>query len=76
MCKNSLYALSDSAFMSAIFRRDRWVFGSYLREPGNIFRGQSQSQDTRYEFVKMMQDAGAIRQEVDPRTGHPSKTGV
>ena len=63
MYKNVLLALSSSAFMSAMFRQDRRVLGSYLRKPGNLFRRQNPS--TRYEFVKMMQAAGAIRQDVD-----------
>jgi TetR/AcrR family acrAB operon transcriptional repressor len=69
MYKNVLFALSSSAFMSLIFKQDRRVLGSYLRKPDNLFRRQNQG--TRYEFVKMMQDAGAIRQEVDAKvTAH------
>ena len=69
MYKNVLYALSSSPFMAAIFRQDRRVLGSYLRKPGNLFRKQDQS--TRYEFVKMMQDAGAMRQDIDAKvTAH------
>ena len=65
MYKNVLYALNSSPFMSAMFRRDGRVLGNYLRKPNNFFRRQNQS--TRYEFVKMMQDAGAIRQDIDPK---------
>ena len=65
MYKNVLYALSSSAFMSAMFKQDRRVLGSYLRKPGNFFRRQNKS--TRYEFVKMMQGAGAMRQDIDPK---------
>lgn len=63
MYRNVLYALSGSPFMSVIFKQDSRVLGSYLRKPDNFFRRQNQG--TRYEFVKMMQSAGAIRQDVD-----------
>lgn len=66
MYKNSLYALSSSAFMAAIFKRDRRILGSYIRKPGSIFQ-QEQHKSRRYEFVKLMQQVGAIRQDLDPR---------
>jgi TetR/AcrR family acrAB operon transcriptional repressor len=65
MYKNVLLALSSSAFMAAMFRQDGRVLGGYLRKPDNFFRRQTQT--TRYEFVKMMQDAGAMRQDIDPK---------
>ena len=63
MYKNMLYALDSSAFMSAVYKQDRRIFGSYLRKPDNFFRKQPQS--TRHDFLKLMQDAGAIRQDID-----------
>jgi len=69
MYRNVLYALSSSPFMSVIFKQDSRVLGSYLRKPDNFFRQQNQG--TRHEFVKMMQSAGAIRQDVDAKvTAH------
>lgn len=65
MYRNMLYALSANPFMSAIFRQDSQIFGSYLRKPGNLFRAQSFS-GTRHEFVQMMQEAGAVRSDIDP----------
>ena len=67
--KNSLYALNSSAFMSAIFRRDVRIMGNYMRKPGNFFKAmrEGQSQSPRYQFVKMMQEAGALRQDIDPK---------
>jgi TetR/AcrR family acrAB operon transcriptional repressor len=64
--KNVLYALNSSPFMSAIFRQDRQILGNYIRKPDNLFREQ-QNQSIRSEFVKMMQDAGAIRADIDPK---------
>ena len=66
MYKNTLYALNESPFMSVIFKRDSRVLGSYVRKPDNFFRRQ-QEQDTRFVFVKMMQDAGVIRNDMDTR---------
>lgn len=69
MYKNSLYALSSSPFMAAMFKQDGRVLGNYLRKPDNFFRAmrEGQKQSDRYVFVKMMQDAGAIRQDLDPK---------
>jgi AcrR family transcriptional regulator len=63
--KNTLYALNHRPFMSAIFKQDRHVLGTYIRKPDNLFR-KHQNQGTRAEFVKMMQDAGAIRTDISP----------
>ena len=69
MYKNVLYALNSNPFMAAMFKQDGRVLGSYLRKPSNLFRQQDPS--TRYVFVKMMQDAGAMRQDIDPKvTAH------
>lgn len=73
MYKNMLYAMNDNIFMAAMLKQDRRVFGSYLRKPDNIFRTSKDAkrQSTRHEFIKMMQDAGAVRQDVDPKvTAH------
>ena len=70
MYKNTLYALSSSPFMAAMLKQDGRVLGSYLRKPDNFFRDK-RNRNTRYEFVKMMQDVGAIRQEIDAKvTAH------
>lgn len=65
MYKNVLYALNSSAFMAAIFKQDQRILGAYLRKPDNLFRQQEPS--TRYVFVNMMQEAGAMRQDIDPK---------
>ncbi len=67
--KNSLYAMNSSPFMSALFRQDARVLGNYLRKPGNLFQSlrQQQGESERYIFVKMMQEAGAIRQDLDAK---------
>jgi TetR/AcrR family acrAB operon transcriptional repressor len=65
MYKNMLYALSSSAFMAAMFRQDGRVLGNYLRKPGNLLQSGQMNRARRLEFVRMMQDAGAIRQDID-----------
>lgn len=67
MYKNSLYALSSSDFMTAMFKQDRGVLGNYLRKPDNLFRTfrDQQNHSPRYQFVQMMQAAGAVRQDID-----------
>ena len=69
MYKNSLYALNSSPFMAAMFRQDGRILGNYLRKPDNFFRKYraQQQESERYVFVKMMQEAGAVRQDIDAR---------
>lgn len=66
MYKNVLYALNSTPFMAAIFKQDSRILGSYLRKPDNLFRDKKH-QSTRSEFVAMMQEAGAIRADLDPK---------
>lgn len=65
MYRCALKVLNDNAVMSAMLRRDAGVFGNYLRRPGN-FLAASRSGTSRKEFVTAMQQAGAIRRDVDP----------
>lgn len=67
--KNSLYAMNSRPFMMALFRRDDRILGNYLRKPENLFQKfrQQQAESERFVFVKMMQEAGAIRQDLDAK---------
>ena len=69
MYKNSLYALNSSPFMAAMFRQDGRILGNYLRKPDNFFRTYraQQTESDRYVFVKMMQETGTVRQDIDAR---------
>lgn len=67
MYKNMLYAINANPFMRAIFKQDRAVFGNYLRKPDNMFKNQ-QPGGGREEFIRMMQDMGAVRKDLDPVT--------
>ena len=64
--KNILYALKNNPFMVAIFTRDQRVLGAYMQRPDSLYRQQG-SGSMRYEFVRLMQDAGAIRTDIDPK---------
>jgi TetR/AcrR family acrAB operon transcriptional repressor len=68
MYKNSLYALSASEFMAAIYKKDGRILGNYLRKPGNFFQTftDGKEQSDRFTFVVMMQAAGAMRKDLDP----------
>lgn len=65
--KNSLLALQDNAFMSAILRRDGRVLGNYLRRPDNMLQKLTEAQgaSSRVLFVRRMQQAGAMRRDLD-----------
>lgn len=66
--KHSLHALDASPMMAAIFMQDDRVLGSYLRKPGGLF---ARRKPTRHIFVEHMQQAGAIRADLDPKVhGH------
>lgn len=65
MYRCALRALNDNPVMAAMLRRDARVFGSYLRKPGNLLLA-SRSGSSRKEFIVAMQQAGAVRQDVDP----------
>ena len=68
MYKNMLYALNSNDFMAATFRKDGRILGNYLRKPGNFFQVTDAKQNSRFDFVRMMQEAGAIRQDIDAET--------
>jgi TetR/AcrR family acrAB operon transcriptional repressor len=65
--KNSLYALNDNPFMSAVFRKDGRILGNYLRKQDNLVQKltESQGQSSRQIFVQKMQEVGAVRDDID-----------
>ena len=62
---NMLKAFDTNPFMSVIMRKDPTILGNYLKQPGNFFERQQQS-GMRHEFISMMQQAGAVRKELNP----------
>jgi AcrR family transcriptional regulator len=66
MYKNILVALDASEFMAAVFRRDGRILGNYLRKPGNLFRISDGRPSPRADFVRLMQEAGAVRSDIEP----------
>lgn len=64
---NMLHAMHKDSFITAMMSQDGQFFGSYMYKPNSLFKEQYQ-QNTRHEFVKMMQDVGCVRKELDPFT--------
>lgn len=64
---NMIDAMHKDEFITAMMRQDGELFGTYLNKPDSLFKNQYH-QNTRHEFIKMMQDVGCIRQELDPLT--------
>jgi len=65
MYKNHIKAMTESPLMTAIFKRDTLVLGSYIKKKDNMFKNGG-STTMRADFVRMMQEAGAIRRDADP----------
>jgi TetR/AcrR family acrAB operon transcriptional repressor len=65
MYRNALSAINSRPFMAALMRRDRRIFGSYLRKPNNLFQiYNAKSQWT--ETLRQLQVVGAVRQDIKP----------
>ncbi len=58
------HAVNSRPLMAAMMRRDRRVIGNYLRKPDNLFAWMDSGLNTA-EFIKALQTAGAIRQDID-----------
>ena len=62
-----LSAMHKDVFITAMMSQDGQFFGSYMFKPNSLFKQQYQ-QNTRHEFIKMMQEVGCVRKELDPLT--------
>lgn len=60
-----LYAINSRPLMAAMMRRDRQIIGGYLRKPDNLFASMGSS-SFGVDFLKALQAAGAVRQDIDP----------
>src|SRR5271157_154588 len=58
------HAVNRRPLIAAILRRDRRVIGNYLRKRDNIFTQMTSGVNTP-EFLRALQVAGAIRQDID-----------
>ncbi len=65
MYKNQLKALTSSKLMMAIFKRDSLVLGSYVKKKNSFFR-TDKNKTMRADFIKQMQEAGAVRKDINP----------
>jgi AcrR family transcriptional regulator len=61
--KNTLYAMQKSDLITVLFRRDKRVLGAYARRDLGRFGAKMQ---TNVDLLKMMQQAGAVRQDIQP----------
>ncbi len=58
-------AVDSHPFIASVMRRDARVIGNYLRKPDNLFIWM-QSDSIVVDFIRALQAAGAIRQDLDP----------
>jgi AcrR family transcriptional regulator len=61
----TLRAVNSRPLIASLVRRDRRILGSYLRKPDNLF-AWLQSGTVSVDFIRALQAAGAVRQDVDP----------
>ncbi len=66
MYLNMLKVIDQTPLMAVIMRQDGAILGNYLKKKDNFFV-KNQRQGMRHEFVALMQAAGAIRQDLDPK---------
>lgn len=68
MYKAMIQAFDGSPFMTAVLRRDGTVLGAHLmRRPGSILQASARGQMTRHEVIALMQQAGAVRDDIDAK---------
>lgn len=60
-----LYAINQRPFMAALMRRDRRLWGAYLRKPGSAL-ASLQAAAPGAGLLEALQAAGAIRVDADP----------
>lgn len=60
-----LHAINSRPLMAAIMRRDRRVIGSYLRKPNSLLANM-QASSISTGFLEALQEAGAVRKDIDP----------
>lgn len=58
-------AINSRPLVASMMRRDRRVIGNYLRKADNLFAWM-QSASTTLDFVRLLQEAGAVRGDIDP----------
>jgi len=58
-------AINSRPLAASMMRRDRRVIGNYLRKRDNLFAWM-QSGSLGADFIRALQAAGAVRQNIDP----------
>jgi len=64
--RSALAAVRSSPLLSALMKRDRSIFGAYVRKPGNAY-APVQSYNVWADLLEAMQVVGAVRQDIEPR---------
>jgi AcrR family transcriptional regulator len=64
LVRGTIAAINSRPLMAAMNRRDRRILGSYLRRPNNIL-ASLQVGSTSGRLVRAMQEAGAVRKDID-----------
>jgi AcrR family transcriptional regulator len=62
-----LATLKQLPLMGAMYRQDAQTFGKYLYRPGSFFAGWPPDPGPTREYLQAMQEAGAVRQDVNTR---------
>ena len=65
MYRNALFAINSRPLMAAFMRRDRRIFGSYLRRSGTDFQAYS-SKSQWTTTLQQLQEVGAVRADIAP----------
>ena len=53
--------------MTAMYTRDEQTFGKYLCRPGNFFASWPPDPGPTREYLRAMQEVGAVRQDINTR---------
>lgn len=61
----TMRTVNSRPLIASVMRRDRRVLGNYLRKPDNLF-AWLQSGSISVDFIRALQAAGAVRQDLDP----------
>jgi hypothetical protein len=61
----TLQIINQNDLRAAIHTRDEQTFGKYLRKPGNLFERLPTSSYLTRNFLRIMQNAGAVRRDVN-----------
>jgi AcrR family transcriptional regulator len=65
--RSLLAVLKQLPLMTAMYTRDEQTFGKYLCRPGNFFASWPPDPGPTREYLRAMQEVGAVRQDINTR---------